>query len=141
MYQEKNKCHFVYAFPYFSVLIILWTWKAVKPEWVLEIAPNTHWVSRWVSKLITTIFFKIKYQVWIYNNGYQKIKYPVIVCNHSSQFFWEKSNIHIVNCWVFGSSSMNLAWNQCSLLLNFFKYPKLMGITKIKYPPHTGLNS
>jgi hypothetical protein len=27
-----------------------------------------------------------------------------------------------------------------SLILKFFKYPELMGITKIKYPTDTGMN-
>jgi hypothetical protein len=42
---------------------------------VLEIAPNPCWASSWVSTLITMIIKKIKYPVLIYNHSYQKFKY------------------------------------------------------------------
>jgi hypothetical protein len=45
-------------------------------EWgrVLEMAPNPHWVSGQVSKLLIGVIKKIKYLVIIYNHGSQVCK-------------------------------------------------------------------
>ncbi len=48
-----------------------------------------NWVSSWVYMLIITVTNNSRHLVLIHNHAYQKIKYPVITCNHSSQFVWK----------------------------------------------------
>jgi hypothetical protein len=63
----------------------------------LEIAPNPHWVSSWVSKLITMVIKKTSSNTWFWYIIViiKKIKYQVITYNHGSQMFWKTPNIHL----------------------------------------------
>lgn len=59
---------------------------------VLENAPNPFWASGRFSGLITVYVKKIKYPILMNNHSYQETKYPVLIYDHSYQnpnaLFW-----------------------------------------------------
>jgi hypothetical protein len=101
--------------------------------WVLEIAPNLHWVSSQVSELITGVIQNSNIWFWYIITGIKKIKYFFIfIYNCSSQFSLKKTQIITLKLLV---SLKFLKYPEPAVLRFFFpKYPKLMGITEIKYP-------
>ncbi len=101
--------------------------------WVLEIAPNLHWVSSQVSELITGVIQNSNIWFWYIITGIKKIKYFFIfIYNCSSQFSLKKTQIITLKLLV---SLKFLKYPEPAVLIFFFpKYPKLMGITEIKYP-------
>jgi hypothetical protein len=52
---------------------------------VLENAPNPFWASGRFSGLITVYVKKIKYPILMNNHSYQETKYPVLIYDHSYQ--------------------------------------------------------
>lgn len=74
---------------------------------VLETEPNPP-VSAWASELIPTVIKKFKYPVLIYKHGFSKNQilsyyYITMVVN-----FFQNTNNHLENYWVFANSIMKL---------------------------------
>jgi hypothetical protein len=102
-----------------------------KKRWVLEIAPNPYWVSKFTTMVIKNQIPDFD----IHNYSYQKIICPFLIvlkfsniqlkllglCEffHETQWFFEVFEIPKISG---------------SLILNFSKHPEPVGIKKIKYP-------
>jgi hypothetical protein len=67
------------------------------------------------------MFIKIKYLTLIYDHGYQKTIYPVIIYNHDSQFFLTKSQKMPKKL-----SGLAYSFKKFDGSLIFLKYPELM---------------
>jgi len=106
--------------------------------WVLEIAPNLHWVSSQVSELITGVIPKFKYLVLIYNHRYQKnqILFFIVIYNCSSKFSLKKTQMIILKLLV---SLKFLKYPEPTVLRTclFFQIPETDGYYRNQIPDPT----